>query len=129
MGDSWTPVLMREAFLGHRRFESFQSALGLSRGILAQRLAKLVDAGMLERRLYEERPERYEYVLTEKGRDFYPVLAAMWRFGEDWLWADGGEPPLQIFDRETGDPVSPRVVDERTGQPIDVRKVTLGRRE
>ncbi len=128
MGDSWTPMVMREAFLGRRRFDEFQKALSLSRGVLAKRLLRLVEEGMLEKRAYEDRPPRFEYILTEKGRAFYSVLAAMWRFGEDWLWEEGSEPSLQLFDRETGDPVSPRVVNERTGVPIDVREVQLGER-
>ena len=128
MGDSWTPMVMREAFLGRRRFDEFQKALSLSRGVLAKRLLRLVEEGMLEKRAYEDRPPRFEYILTEKGRAFYSVLAAMWRFGEDWLWEEGSGPSLQLFDRETGDPVSPRVVNERTGVPIDVREVQLGER-
>jgi DNA-binding HxlR family transcriptional regulator len=128
MGDWWTPMVMREAFLGRRRFDEFQEALSVSRGVLAKRLTRLVDDGLLERRAYEERPPRFEYILTEKGRAFYSVLAAMWRFGEDWLWEEGSEPPFQIFDRETGEPVSPRVVNERTGDPIDVRQIRLGER-
>jgi DNA-binding HxlR family transcriptional regulator len=128
MGDWWTPMVMREAFLGRRRFDEFQKALSMSRGVLAKRLLRLVDEGMLEKRAYEDRPPRFEYILTEKGRAFYSVLAAMWRFGEDWLWDEGDEPSLQLFDRETGDPVSPRVVNERTGVPIDVRQVQLGER-
>jgi DNA-binding HxlR family transcriptional regulator len=128
MGDWWTPMVMREAFLGRRRFDEFQQALSLSRGILSKRLSRLVDEGLLEKRAYEERPPRFEYILTEKGRAFYSVLAAMWRFGEDWLWEEGQEPPLQLFDRETGEPVSPQVVNERTGVPIDVRQMRLGER-
>ena len=89
IGDWWTPIVLREAFLGHRRFDDFQQALSLSRGVLAQRLARLVDEGLLAKRPYQERPPRYEYVLTRKGREFYPVLAAMWRWGEDWLWEEG----------------------------------------
>jgi DNA-binding HxlR family transcriptional regulator len=116
---------MREAFLGRRRFDEFQKALSLSRGVLAKRLARLVDDGLLEKRLYEQRPPRYEYVLTEKGRAFYRVLAAMWRYGEDWLWPEGEEPPLQLFDPDTGEPVQPMVVNEQTGEPIDVRKVRV----
>ena len=71
------------------------------------------------------RSRNQKYRLTDKGRDFYPVLAAMWRFGEDWLWPEGEEPPLQIVRRGTGEPIRPRVVDEETGEPIDVRKVWL----
>jgi len=125
MGDPWTPVLMREAFRGVRRFDDFQKSLSLSRGVLAQRLARLVEEGLLERSLYEERPPRHEYLLTDKGRDFYPVLAAMWRFGEDWLWPSGETPPIAIVDAESGETLRPRVVDERTGSPIDVRRVRI----
>ncbi len=128
IGDWWTPMVMREAFLGRRRFDEFQQALALSRGVLAQRLARLVDEGLLARRLYQERPPRHEYVLTEKGRAFYPVLAAMWRWGSDWLWQDGEHPPIELYDKETGRAVRPRVVDERTGVPIDVRQVRVGPR-
>ena len=128
MGDWWTPMVMREAFLGRRRFDEFQKALSVSRGVLAKRLSRLVDEGLLEKRAYEDRPPRFEYILTEKGRAFYSVLAAMWRFGEDWLWEEGSESPLQLFDRVTGEPVAPRVVNERTGVPIDVRQMRLGER-
>ena len=120
---------MREAFLGRRRFGDFQRALSLSRGVLAQRLTRLVQEGLLEKKLYEQRPPRYEYVLTDKGRDFYPVLAAMWRWGNDWLWEEGSESPFELYDKQSGRPVRPRVVDENTGEPIDARKVRLGRRE
>lgn len=125
MGDWWTPMVMREAFLGRRRFDDFQQALSLSRGVLAQRLARLVEEGLLEKRLYEEKPPRYEYVLTEMGRAFYPVLAAMWRFGEDWLWPGGEQTPLQLVDRDSGEPIRPLVIDERSGDPIDVRRVRV----
>lgn len=121
-------MVMREAFLGRRRFDEFQKALSVSRSVLAKRLSRLVDEGLLEKHAYEDHPPRFEYLLTEKGRAFYSVLAAMWRFGEDWLWQDGSEPPLQLFDRETGEPVAPRVVNESTGVPIDVRQMRLGAR-
>ena len=64
MGDWWTPMVMREAFLGRRRFDEFQKALSLSRGVLAKRLLRLVEEGMLEKRAYEDRPPRFEYILT-----------------------------------------------------------------
>ncbi|MBJ20166.1 MAG: helix-turn-helix transcriptional regulator [bacterium] len=129
MGDWWTPMVMREAFLGRRRFDEFQKALSVSRGVLAKRLSRLVEEGLLAKHAYEDRPPRFEYLLTEKGRAFYSVLAAMWRFGEDWLWEEGTQSPLQLFDRETGESVAPRVVDERTGEAIDVRQMRLGPRE
>ena len=78
---------MREAFSGVRRFEDFQAHLDIPRAILASRLDRLVDEGMLRREPYQRHPERHEYRLTEKGAEFYPVLAAMWRWGDDWLSA------------------------------------------
>jgi DNA-binding HxlR family transcriptional regulator len=123
MGDWWTPIIMREAFSGRRRFEQFQEALGVSRAVLTQRLTRLVDEGLLEKVLYAERPPRAEYRLTEKGRAFWDVLAAMWRWGDDWLFEGGS--PVMLVDRETGQEVRPLVVDERTGEPLDVRRVRL----
>lgn len=125
LGDWWTPIVMREAFSGVRRFDEFQKRLSLSRGVLAQRLGRLVEEGLLTKRQYEERPVRFEYLLTEKGRALYPVLAAMWRFGEDWLWPEGQAPPIELVDRETGEAVKPLVIDEKTGKPIDVRKLNV----
>jgi len=128
IGDWWTPIIMREAFLGRRRFEEFQQSLSLSRGVLAQRLRRLVDEGLLEKRLYEQRPPRHEYVLTDKGREFYSVLAAMWRWGSDWLWEEGEASPFELYHKQTGEPINPRVVDENTGEPIDVRNVRVAAR-
>ncbi|MFC7648785.1 winged helix-turn-helix transcriptional regulator [Streptosporangium lutulentum] len=85
LGDWWTPLVLREAFYGTRRFDDIQRNLRIGRNILTQRLKRLVEEGMLERVPYQERPKRYEYVLTEKGRDFFPVLAAMMRWGDKWL--------------------------------------------
>ena len=115
---------MREAFFGRRRFDEFQKALGVSRAVLTQRLARLVEEGLLSKELYEDHPPRYEYALTDKGRAFYDVLAAMWRWGSDWLWNDG-RPPADLVDRESGEVVRPVVVDERTGDPIDPRRLRL----
>jgi DNA-binding HxlR family transcriptional regulator len=121
-GDWWTPLVMREAFYGARRFEQFQSQLGLSRNVLAQRLERLVEEGMLKRLPYQERPLRHEYRLTEKGRDFFTVLAAMMRWGDRWLAGDAG-PPIELRDRESGEQVQLEVVDSKTGEPVDIRRV------
>ncbi|MBA2763302.1 MAG: helix-turn-helix transcriptional regulator [Thermoleophilaceae bacterium] len=122
VGDWWTPLVMREAFYGANRFEQFQSRLGLSRNILTQRLERLVEEGLFERVAYSERPPRFEYQLTEKGRDFFSVLAAMLRWGDRWLAGEEG-PPIELRDRRTGHLVVPEVVDRETGEPIDVRNV------
>jgi DNA-binding HxlR family transcriptional regulator len=126
IGDWWTPLVLREAFLGRRRFEEFQAALDAPRAVLTARLKRLCDEGMLTKVAYQERPVRYEYRLTEKGRAFWDVLAAMWRWGNDWLFEPDG-PTLQLVDRDTGDEVVPAVVDARTGQLLDVRKLRVRR--
>ena len=122
IGDWWTPLILRNAMAGQRRFEQLQESLGVSRAVLTQRLSRLVEEGLLEKVPYAERPPRHEYRLTEKGREFWGVLAAMWRWGADWLWEEG-TPPVELFDPSTGAEVRPRVVDENTGHPLDVRRV------
>ncbi len=127
VGDWWTPLVMRQAFLGCRRFAEFHETLGVSRAVLSQRLTRLVDEGLLERRQYQDRPARHDYHLTEKGRAFSDVLAAMWRWGEDWMPAAPDADPV-LVDRRTGDRVRPSVVDETTGEAIEVRYLALNRR-
>jgi DNA-binding HxlR family transcriptional regulator len=128
IGDWWTPLVLRDAFVGVRRFDDFVADLGIPRAVLTARLDRLVDEGMLERVAYEERPPRYEYQLTDKGRAFWDVLAAMWRWGEDWLWPDGGGPPVKLVDRDSGADIHPVVVDEHTGERLDVRRTKIRRR-
>ena len=82
VGDLWSLMILRDAFLGHTRFDDFRRRLGVASNILADRLGKLVEAGLLERRRYTQRPPRDEYVLTEMGRDFEPVVEAMKAFGD-----------------------------------------------
>ncbi len=124
LGDWWTPLVLRNAFAGQRRFDDLQESLGVSRAVLAQRLGRLVAEGLMEKVLYAEHPPRHEYRLTDKGREFWSVLAAMWRWGEDWLWEDGVA-PVMLVDRDTGDEIRPLVVDERTGRPVDVRRIRM----
>jgi hypothetical protein len=80
---------------------------------------------MLERVAYQESPVRHEYRLTDKGRAFWDVLAAMFRWGSDWMWPDHDRPSVVLEDRETGVEVRPRIVDENTGKPLDVRRVRV----
>jgi DNA-binding HxlR family transcriptional regulator len=95
LGDQWTLLVLREAFGGVRRFDRFQAELGIARNTLTERLDRLTGAGLLDRVRYQDRPARYEYPLTEMGRDFFPVLAAMIRWGDDWL-GDGSGPPTLL---------------------------------
>lgn len=121
LGDWWTPLVVRQAFLGARRFDDFQSSLGIPRNVLAERLRTLVEHDILERRPYSERPPRSEYRLTEKGIGLFGVIVAMMKWGDEWLdWPDG--PPIQLVDRDTGERIDPVLVDRRTGEPIDPRR-------
>jgi DNA-binding HxlR family transcriptional regulator len=121
LGDHWTPLLLREAFYGSRRFDEF-ARLGIARNVLAARLDRLVDEGILARTPYQDRPVRHEYRLTPKGRELFAVLAAMMRWGDDWLAGVEG-PPIVLLDRRTGRRLRPIVVDEETGQPIEAAQV------
>jgi DNA-binding HxlR family transcriptional regulator len=122
LGDWWTPLVLREAFLGVRRFDDMQRALGIGRNVLTQRLKRLVDEGLLDRVQYQARPDRYEYVLTEKGRDFYPVLAAMIAWGDRWLTGDEG-PPIVFRHKSCGRDMTAKVVCSECGEPIRARDV------
>src|SRR5437588_10055882 len=92
VGEWWTLLVLRDSFRGVRRFDDFQRNLGIARNVLADRLATLVEAGILERRRYQERPERFEYRLTDKGRDLYPVIVTLMQWGDRWA-ADPSGPP------------------------------------
>ena len=107
IGERWTMLILRELFRGAHRFEDFQSKLQLGRNILADRLQVLVAEGVLERRLYHERPARYEYHLTPKGEDLYPVLLAMLRWGNRYKV---DEPPLQLMHKTCGHMIDPILV-------------------
>jgi DNA-binding HxlR family transcriptional regulator len=116
VGEWWSILVLRDAFAGMRRFDEFQNSLDIAPNILTRRLTALVQAGMLERRLYCERPPRYEYVLTERGRDFRPVLIAMQAWGNRHFAPEG--PSVMLVDARTGAAAEPILVDRLTGQPI-----------
>jgi DNA-binding HxlR family transcriptional regulator len=104
LGERWTLLVIREAFLGTRRFEGFTERLDIARNVLAARLARLVEEGVLEKVRYQERPERFEYRLTEKGIDLYPMLVALRDWGDRYL-VDSDGSPLDIRHRDCDAPV------------------------
>lgn len=126
IGDWWTPLILREAFYGARRFDDFAGRLGIGRNVLTQRLKRLVDEGIFAQVAYQEHPARYEYRLTGKGRELFGPLAAMIRWGDDWMAGSAG-PPVELVDRRTGRVVRPQVVDEETGEPLDPRHLRARR--
>ena len=84
VNDAWTVLILRDAFLGVRRFDQFVDDLGIARNVLTDRLERLVADGMMETRLYQERPPRHEYRLTEQGKDLFDLLMTLWSYGERW---------------------------------------------
>jgi DNA-binding HxlR family transcriptional regulator len=116
VGDPWTLLVVRDALFGVRRFDTFQERLGIPRNTLANRLDLLVRHGVLERRQYQDRPARHEYVPTSKGRDLQPVLLMLMRWGDRWGCLD--DAPLRFVDRSTGDPIEAEVIDTMSGRPL-----------
>jgi DNA-binding HxlR family transcriptional regulator len=96
VGERWTLLIMRDAFLGVRRFEDIQRDLGIARNVLAARLEHLVEHGVLERRAYQDRPLRHEYVLTEKGLALWPVVTSLMAWGDEFMPHPGGPPTLVL---------------------------------
>lgn len=126
LGDWWTPMVVRSSFLGARRFEQFTEQLGIPRNILTERLSRLVQVGVLEKILYQERPPRFEYRLTEKGVALYDVLVSMHQWGLDWFeWPEG--PPVELVDRTSGRRLEPMLVDRGSGERLDPRRTTVRR--
>lgn len=115
-GDEWSVLIMREALYGLTRFDEFQKSLGIAPNILTRRLATLVETGMLERRQYSEHPPRYEYFLTEAGRDFRTVILAMLAWGNRHFAQDGLA--TIIVDRKTGEVADPILIDRISGRPL-----------
>ena len=101
IGDRWTMLILREAFLGTRRFDDFQIYLAAAPHIVSARLKKLVEHGLLEKRKYQDRPARFEYRLTEQGRDLYPAIVTLAQWGYKWLGDDSG-PALNRIHKTCG---------------------------
>lgn len=120
LGDWWTPMVLRELIFGRRRFSDIQEGLDLNRSVLTQRLNRLVDEGLVERVRYQQHPPRDEFVLTDKGCAAWDVLSVMWSYGERWLFEDA--PPVQLYDRDTGQAVEPAVIDRNTGRPLELAR-------
>jgi DNA-binding HxlR family transcriptional regulator len=121
VGERWTPLIIRDAFLGVRRFGDFAQRLGIARNVLQDRLERLVDAGVLEKVPYQERPVRYEYRLTQMGRDLWPTIVAMLKFGDRHLAQDG--PPLLLLHRDCGGEIDDRRMCARCGKALELEDV------
>ncbi|WP_306005459.1 winged helix-turn-helix transcriptional regulator [Aquicoccus porphyridii] len=128
IGDRWTMLVIRDCFLGIRRFEQMQQRLGITRHVLTDRLRKLEADGVLRREAYQERPTRYEYRLTDKGKSLYPVLVTLIHWADTHVPADGGS-SVALLSRETDALIAPKLVDHATGSEITHRTVRAVTRE
>jgi len=120
VGERWTLLILRDILHGNRRFDQLQESLGLARNVLSNRLGRLADEGIIERRPYQERPERFEYFLTEKGLDLWPVLVAMLGWGDKHVYGENGGPVVMIH-KECGGRINDRRICESCGEWLEVR--------
>lgn len=117
VGEWWTLLILHDAFDGYTRFDQFQDNLGISSSLLTSRLKRLVDVGLLERRQYQTKPVRHEYVLTELGRSLRPVIVALAAWGNARL--DPSQRSMVLIDSETGVEAEPILVDRTSGRRVD----------
>ncbi|MCX8281965.1 helix-turn-helix domain-containing protein [Phyllobacterium sp. 0TCS1.6C] len=122
IGDAWSMLIMRDAHAGLTRFDEFRRSLGIAPTMLTARLAALTGEGILEKRRYSTRPPRDEYVLTEAGRDFLPVLFAIGAWGRKHR---GDGKITRFYDAETGTEIDPLTIDRGTGAPIGTRPIRI----
>ena len=122
VGEKWALLAVREVFLGNRRFDEMVRRTGAPRDTLAVRLKTLVSTGILERSQYSEHPVRYEYRLTSAGRELYPVIMTLMKWGDRHL--AGADGPPQTFEHRCGHRLVPQLICEDCGEPVDSRDVT-----
>jgi DNA-binding HxlR family transcriptional regulator len=122
VGERWSLLIVRNVFLGLRRFDQIQANLGIARNVLQSRLERLVEQGVLERVPYQQRPPRHEYRLTEKGVDLWPIVVSLMQWGDRYTPPAGG-PAVVLEHRECGGRVDEHRICERCGAPIGARDV------
>jgi DNA-binding HxlR family transcriptional regulator len=123
IGDRWAVLILRDLSLGLSRYEDLRRSTDVTNATLSNRLKHLEDHELVERRQYQTNPERYEYVLTAKGRDTTLVLQALLQVGDKWAVSGDAGPPLRFVDRKTGHPVKLARVDNETGQLVRLQDV------
>lgn len=119
VGDRWTMLLLRDLFIGLSRFDEFRESIGIPPTTLSDRLKRLVQNGMVEKRPYQNNPRREEFILTEKGRDFWPVMLSIAHFGDRYDASGQGAAPMRFVSRQTGGDVLLKVHAEDGVSPID----------
>ncbi|MGA2009101.1 MAG: helix-turn-helix domain-containing protein [Solirubrobacteraceae bacterium] len=121
IGERWTLLIVREALLGVHRFDEIQADLGIARNVLQTRLQRLVDHGIMEKRLYQEHPERYEYRLTAAGLGLWPTIVTLMKWGDANLPQPGG-PPVVLEHRGCGGAIDMHATCERCGEKLSARE-------
>lgn len=125
LGDRWTMLIVRELFLGTRRFDVFQAQTGVSPHLLSARLKRLEDDGVVERRRYQQRPPRYEYRLTAKGKDLLGVVLALRAWGLQWCGLDpAAEPAVKLYHRACGSEIGATTLCPGCGEPLHPHDIT-----
>ena len=124
VGDRWSILILREAFYGVKRFDEFEYYVGIAPNILSNRLKKMVDAGVMMRVALPEHAGRHEYVLTEKGRDFFPAYLALKKWGDDWL-AEPAGPQVVFRDRAVGREIEYPGLKNAKGRPLRLEDVEV----
>jgi DNA-binding HxlR family transcriptional regulator len=122
VGDWWSLLIVRQAMYGTRRYGDFQKQLGIAKNILCDRLTRLVNNEVLKKVDIGEHGQRFEYRLTEKGKDLFPVLVALRQWGDKWNREDG-DAPVRLVDRRLGQPVQRIQVLDKEGQALTVSDV------
>lgn len=123
VGDRWTMLIMRNAFMGIRRFDDFQINLGVTRHLLSDRLKRLVEEDILKKVPYQDRQQRFEYRLTEKGRELYPVILSLVKWGDKWM-DQGLGAPLNYIHQSCGKQFVPLLVCSECHEEVNTRNVT-----
>lgn len=123
VGDAWSMLILRDAHAGITRFDQFRKSLGIAPTMLTKRLSVLTEEGLLEKRRYSEHPPREEYLLTDAGQDFLPVLFMIGAWGRKHR---GGGKLVKFFDAEAGTEIRPVAIDESTGAKIGTRPIRIG---
>ncbi|NRG16405.1 helix-turn-helix transcriptional regulator [Rhizobiales bacterium] len=123
IGDRWAFLILRDLSLGLTRYDEFQTSTGIPPNTLADRLKSLQASGLVERRLYNERPPRFEYILSEKGRDLWLVTVALLQWGDRWDASGKGAPPVELHDIQTGRQPVLAMVDPETGEIVPRQRI------
>ena len=123
LGDRWGIMIMRDILLGLQRYDQLKQASPITHATLSDRLKNLEMQGLIEKRLYQQRPERYEYIATEKGQDVALVMLAMLQIGDKWKLQHSERPPLNFIHCDTGNPVQLQVVDAETENKLHFAQV------